>query len=149
MSAHGLAVFDDTMHTTNAWLKELGEALHFESRSDAYRALRETMHALRDRLPPGIAVSLAAQLPMLVRGFYYEGWQINSSNHAERSAEAFIGQIAPHFHQTKGQRDPRAIIAAVFALLDRKISDGEMHNVKNSLPHGIRALWPAEAPSAR
>jgi len=30
---------------------------------------------LRDRLTVDEAVNLGAQLPMLVRGFYYEGWR--------------------------------------------------------------------------
>lgn len=141
VSAHGLAVFDDTMHTTNTWLKELMEQLHYESRQDAYRALRETLHALRDHLPAETVVSLAAQLPLLIRGVYYEGWRLNGAQEADRSEEHFVGLIAPHFHQTKGQRDPREIIAAVFALLETKVSAGEIAQVKNCLPAKIRALW--------
>ena len=141
MSAHGLAVFDDTMHTTNAWLKDLMERLHYESRQDAYRALRETLHALRDRLPAETVVSLAAQLPLLIRGIYYEGWRLDRNATVDRSEEHFVGLIAPHFQQTKGQRDPREIIAAVFALLEAKISAGEINQVKNCLPAKIRALW--------
>jgi uncharacterized protein (DUF2267 family) len=39
------------------------------------------LHALRDRLPPEIAVHLSAQLPMLVRGIYYEGWKADERSH--------------------------------------------------------------------
>jgi uncharacterized protein (DUF2267 family) len=32
------------------------------------------LHALRDRLTVNEAAQFGAQLPMLVRGIYYEGW---------------------------------------------------------------------------
>ena len=67
-------MFDRTVHTTNRWLQELTGLLDGGSRHDAYVALRATLHALRDRLPIEETAELAAQLPMLVRGFYYEGW---------------------------------------------------------------------------
>jgi len=76
MSITGLEVFDSTMHQTNAWLKSLMGKIGTGDRHRAYVALRVTLHALRDRLPPEVAVHLAAQLPMLVRGFYYEDWRM-------------------------------------------------------------------------
>ena len=76
MSTTGLAVFDTTVQETNLWLKGIMEGLHTDDRHLAYLALRATLHALRDRLGPENAVQLAAQLPMLVRGLYYEGWRL-------------------------------------------------------------------------
>ena len=63
MSITGLEVFDATMHQTNAWLKSLMGKIGTGDRHRAYVALRVTLHA-RDRLPPEVAVHLAAQLPM-------------------------------------------------------------------------------------
>jgi uncharacterized protein (DUF2267 family) len=74
MSATGLSVFDTTLQKTNHWLKELMRLLDWNDRQKAYLALRATLHALRDRLPLEETAQLGAQLPMLVRGFYYEGW---------------------------------------------------------------------------
>jgi uncharacterized protein (DUF2267 family) len=50
MSRTGLDVFDTTLHKTNAWLSELMQGAHLADRHAAYRALRATLHALRDRL---------------------------------------------------------------------------------------------------
>ena len=52
-------------------------------RRSAYRALRSVLHVLRDRLTPEQAVHLGAQLPLLVRGIFYDGWRI-AANHAPR-----------------------------------------------------------------
>lgn len=145
MSATGLSVFDDTIHTTNAWLKDLMERLHYDDRSDAYRALRETLHALRDRLPANTAAALAAQLPMLIRGVYYEGWRPGAGPSDDRTQTEFTDHIAKAFQRTEHQRDPAEIARAVFALLNEKISRGEIDNVKSCLPPKIRNLWPNAA----
>ena len=85
MSTTGLPVFDTTVQETNLWLKAIMEALHTDDRHLAYLALRATLHALRDRLGPENAVHLAAQLPMLLRGLYYEGWRLAASQTKERT----------------------------------------------------------------
>jgi uncharacterized protein (DUF2267 family) len=74
MSATGLEVFDTTLQRTHTWLKDLMLVLGWEDRRKAYQALRATLHALRDRLTIEETAHLGAQLPMLIRGFYYEGW---------------------------------------------------------------------------
>ena len=66
MSATGLEVFDKTVQTTNAWLKEIMEATGLDRRK-AYRALAAVLHALRDRLTVDEVAQLGAQLPILVR----------------------------------------------------------------------------------
>ncbi len=76
MSMTGLDVFDTTVQKTNIWLKEIMEALGWENKHKAYLALRATLHALRDRLIFEEAVQFAAQMPMLIRGLYYEGCEI-------------------------------------------------------------------------
>lgn len=142
MTTHGLAVFDDTIHTTNVWLKDLMERLSFADRNDAYRALRVTLHALRDRLPVNLAAGLAAQMPMLVRGFYYEGWRPAATPSDDRTEEDFSAHIAQALERTQTDLDAGEIARAVFALLNERISAGEIDNVKKSLPKDIREMWP-------
>ena len=73
MSSTGLEVFDETVHKTNIWLKEIAQVLG-PDRHRAYNALRAVLHCLRDRLTVDEAAQLGDQLPMLVRGIYYEAW---------------------------------------------------------------------------
>ncbi|MDQ1568071.1 MAG: hypothetical protein QOF96_2951, partial [Actinomycetota bacterium] len=70
-------VFATTIEKTNRILKEIEEAYGWppERRQQSYHALTAVMHALRDRLTVEEASDLAAQLPALVRGLYYEGWK--------------------------------------------------------------------------
>ena len=79
-----VAALDHTIQQTNIWLKTLADELHIEDRHDAYRALRSVLHVLRDRLTPEQAVHLGAQLPLLVRGIFYDGWRIAGKPSDER-----------------------------------------------------------------
>jgi hypothetical protein len=74
MSATGLEVFDTTLQKTNRWLNEAMGLLDTKDKQTAYLAFRSALHALRDRMTVEEVAQLAAQLPMLMRGFYYEGW---------------------------------------------------------------------------
>ena len=73
MSQTGVTAFDSTLQTTNVWLHEIMDRMCWQDKHRAYHGLRAVLHALRDRLPVDQAAALGAQLPMLVRGFYYEG----------------------------------------------------------------------------
>ena len=39
-----------------------------------YQVLRAVLHSLRDRLTINEAADLGDQLPILIRGIYYEAW---------------------------------------------------------------------------
>lgn len=144
MSKYGVSVFDETMHTTNIWLKDLMFRLNSDNRQDVYRALKITLHALRDRLPVNTAAAFASQLPMLIRGFYYEGWQPAKCPTHERSDTEFVDELAKAFDFLDDDYTPKWIAGAVFDLLTEKISNGEILKVKSCLPHHIRDLWPPQ-----
>jgi uncharacterized protein (DUF2267 family) len=142
VSVTGLDVFNRTVHKTNAWLKEVMRALGGEDRHAAYLALRATLHMLRDRLTVEEVAQLGAQLPMLVRGFYYEGWDPTDKPVRERSFDGFLAGIAM---ELPNDLDPEQAARAVFAVLAARISEGEIDDVAHMLPTSIRALWPRQA----
>jgi uncharacterized protein (DUF2267 family) len=141
MSLTGLAAFDSTVHTTNAWLKELMEDLRWEDRHRAYAALRAVLHGLRDHLTVDEVVTLGAQLPMLIRGVYYEGWHPADKPLRERKKEQFLAHIAAAFREDPSI-DPEDVTQAVLGLLARHVSGGEVAGLKHALPAELRALWP-------
>jgi uncharacterized protein (DUF2267 family) len=139
--AAGLDVFDRTLQKTLAWLKELMQLLETDDRHVAYLALRATLHALRDRLTVDEVAQLGAQLPMLIRGFYYEGWDPTGKPLKVRHVEEFLTLIDEELRNTDAV-DPERAARAVFALLAARIADGEIQDVKHMLPGNIRDLWP-------
>jgi uncharacterized protein (DUF2267 family) len=141
MSLTGLAAFDSTIHTTNQWLHELNAELNWMDRHRTFHVLRAVLHALRDRLSVDAAAALGAQLPMLVRGFYYEGWHPHGKPLKERKKEEFLAHVAADFKEDL-RLDPEAVTRAVFRLLAQHVSTGEIEAIKHTLPAELRELWP-------
>lgn len=141
MSATGLEVFDTTIQQTNLWLKAIQERLESEDRHLAYLALRGTLHALRDRLPPELAVHLGAQLPMLIRGIYYEDWHPAGTPTHDRQPEEFLERVAGVFVR-EPPADIEAISRAALEVLAARIDPGQVSKVIHALPPGLRALFP-------
>ena len=137
----GLPVFDATVQETNLWLKSVMEKMHNQDRQRAYLALRATLHALRDRIGPEPAVHLSAQLPMLVRGLYFEGWRLGASQSRERQQGEFLDHVRQEWPKDAGI-DVNLAVRAVFATLDEKLDPGEVAKVMSVLPAELEALWP-------
>ena len=137
----GLDVFDTTVQKTHIWLNEIMQELGWEDRYKAYLGLRTTLHALRDRLPVAEAAQLAAQLPMLIRGLYYEGWDPTGKPQKVRHIEAFLTPIREHFRNDPGV-DAEQVARAVLKVLTQHVSEGEIADVKHCCPTELHALWP-------
>ncbi len=141
MSQSGLSAFDSTMQTTNAWLQELMQQMKWLDKHRAYRALRTVLHALRDRLTVEETAALGAQLPLLVRGLYYEGWRPADKLFKERKKDQFLDRVKKAFCEEPDVR-PEETVRAVFQLLARHVSAGEIEKIKHTWPQDLRELWP-------
>lgn len=140
MSNTGLEVFDETLHKTNGWLKEVMQEMGVEDRHKAYMGLRLTLHALRDRLSPEEAAQFGAQLPMLVRGFYYEGWRPTGQPHKIRHKVEFLAPIRAYGWDAC-RLEPEEVVRAVLRVLSRHVSAGEITQIKQQWPQELRDLW--------
>jgi len=146
MSQTGISAFDSTLQTTHVWLNDLRDRLAWDDRQRAYHALRVVLHALRDRLSVEQAAALGAQLPMLIRGCYYEGWHPANKPLRERRREDFLAHIAAAFREDPGI-DPEEVARGVFQVIAKHVTPGEIHHVKIALPSEIRSLWDVETHS--
>ena len=140
MSALGLPVFDKSIETTNAWLQDIMGELG-PDRQRAYHALRSVLHALRDRLTVNEAADLGAQLPVFVRGVYYEGWTPAKAPAKQRSRDEFVGAVQ---ERIAGAGVPPinadAATRAVFAVLTKHCDPGEIADVGAQLPDDLRDM---------
>ncbi|MCK6545734.1 DUF2267 domain-containing protein [Myxococcota bacterium] len=142
MTTTGLDVFDTTINRTNIWLKEIMEELATDDRHRAYVALRATLHALRDRLTPDSAAALGAQLPMLVRGLFFEGYSPSGKPIRARHKEDFLLMVRSRIQgHVAHDLDVEDAVRAVFRVLGHQVSEGETDKLRYALPNELRELW--------
>lgn len=140
MSALGLRIIDTAVAEANAWVNEVDYRTDWDSKQRSYRLLRSVLHAVRDHLNVDEVAQLGAQLPTLVRGIYYEGWNPSRTPVIERKAEGFVARVQEDF-RTDPMGDPEHAIAAVIDVLDAHVSAGEMEDVKSTFSRKIRKLF--------
>jgi uncharacterized protein (DUF2267 family) len=140
MATTGLEVFDRTLHTTNTWLDEISAEIG-PDRHLAWHVLGAVLRSIRDEMLVEQSAHFAAQLPLLVRGAYFDQYRPSAQPTAARSHEEFIAKIQ---HDLDGARPVNAehAAAAVMRTLNRHITEGQVKKVRDSLPKGVRAMWP-------
>lgn len=140
MKQTGLDSIDHAPQVVAEWLNLLEGELGWNDRSRSYRLLRETLHGLRDFLTVQEAAALSAQLPLLLRGIYFEGWAPARTPARPRTADALLERITEAFADDP-LLEPDVAIGAVFSVLRRRIDPGEYDQVARSLRRPIRELW--------
>jgi uncharacterized protein (DUF2267 family) len=138
----GLDTFDKTVQESNLWLKDIMDRLSTTDRHHAYSSLRAVLHALRDRIGAESAAHLGAQLPMLLRGLYYEGWDPTNKPTKERHEEAFLARIARELPRAaEGEVEQGAL--AVLDVLSKHIDRSAAVKIAAMFPQDLRKFWPA------
>jgi len=139
MSSQGLEVIDQTVHTTHEWLGELAARVGYGSKRSTLRLLRTTLHLLRDRLQADELAQFSAQLPILIRGIMFEGWQPKYTPKKSPGFEEALVAAMEGDGEFRGAEDARH----VFDLLNNRISRGEIVDVRGCLASDMRDLWSA------
>ena len=131
-------VIDRSAEKANIWINEMAEELGV-GRADAYRALRAVLHTLRDRLTVDESAQLAAQLPLLIRGVFYDSWDPSRTPVKYTHARDFLDRVADEANLAGDTEASYAVTAAV-RVLRAHVSAGELDDVLAILPSEIRAL---------
>ena len=134
-----VSVIDRTVEKTNIWLNDLAEELRSDDRKAAYRVLRAYLHAVRDRLTVNEAAQLAAQLPELIRGTYYEGWVPARTPVKYRTVDEFLLRVAREA-QLPGETQASYACSAAARVLRRHVSQGEIEDVVSVFPEEMRPV---------
>jgi len=139
MSDSEPSIIQHSVEKTHIWLNEIAEELGDEDRQYAYRALRAVLHTLRDRLTVDVAAKLAAQLPTLIRGIYYEDWDPSRTPVAIHDVGTFLDHVAEEGHMA-GETEASLAVGAVVRVLRKHVSAGEIDGVLAVLPDAFTAL---------
>ncbi|WST42721.1 DUF2267 domain-containing protein [Streptomyces sp. NBC_01167] len=97
------------------------------------------MHGLRDRLPVEGTAHFGAQLPILIRGVYYDGWK--PSTPVKLSVEEFFQRVRDDFPYAVDGGIER-VVHTVLEALEGHISEGEWNHLKSGLPNSLASVLP-------
>ena len=130
-----------TLQKSNVWMKELSGELGL-GLEDTLLAFRTVTHALRDRLPPIEAAHLAAQLPLLLKGVYFDGWKPGGTPVKLRDALEFLQYVRVPLERGIRNVDVLEVTQTVLRYLANHLSDGEIEQIRAVLPAEMRELLP-------
>lgn len=138
--------FQKYVRDAESFIKEV--AVELDDPKDlarAERVLRSVLRTLRHRLTPVESLQLIAQLPMLIKAIYVDGWQISNKYRKLRHLEDFIQMVRaeevqlgfPHYETDEAVEFS---IRAVFSVIKSHVSQGEIEDVLAVLPKELRPL---------
>ena len=130
---------DRMVPVTHDWINDLDRALRWNDRARSFRLLLAVLHTLRDTLDVREVADLAAHMPSLLRGIYYERWNPAQQPAKDLSIEGMLECVQPSFGKDLLD-DPARATMTVLRLLAQKFAEGE--NVRDYLPANVRVFWP-------
>jgi uncharacterized protein (DUF2267 family) len=145
MSFTGVDSLDSSISKSNAWLADIDAGFGTKDRRFAYRVLRAWLHSLRDGLTVDVAANLAAQLPELLRGVFFDGW--NPSRAPRKyDRDSYVARFA----REAQVRDSDVVKSAriVTAVAREHMSAGGVAHAFDHLPAGVRELLEPELAEA-
>ncbi|MFW5808002.1 MAG: DUF2267 domain-containing protein [Spirochaetota bacterium] len=139
MAELNVPALETTVHKTNQWLNDTEQALHLDSRVNAYNLLRATLHLIRDRIDVGEALDFAAQLPLLLKGVYFDGFTLHDAPKKARSDEELMIMFESEVCESITIQ-PNDAIAGVLSVIRKHIDRGQFEHVMGQMPGQIRNL---------
>ncbi|MEU1746083.1 DUF2267 domain-containing protein [Micromonospora arida] len=137
-----ISAFESSLDKTNLILKDIENAYGWpkERRNQSYAALRTVLHLLRDRLPVDESVEFAQQLPVLVRGIYFDGW-VPSDVPIKLNRDDFLYEVRQGFpYDAEGGAE--RVTQVVLDTLRRHVTQGEWQDVKDTMPKDLATMMP-------
>lgn len=128
------------------YVKEVAEELGYpEDKEMALRVLRAVFRTLRNKIPPQESLELIAQLPMLIKALYVDGWTMREEPRKIRHLEHFLDEVrkqggATGEYDFGDDFDAEISVKAVFRVLRNHVSEGEMEDITKTLPAELRPL---------
>lgn len=140
MAKQRFTSLDKSTQKTKEWLHNIQDELGWEDENMVYLATRSVLQTLRDRLPVEEAIEFADELPMVMKGMFYEGYSPSGKPDKIKNREEFFSRV-----QEKSSNQPiksEDATKAVFHQLERKLGGGgEINQVKGNLPKDLQRLW--------
>lgn len=114
------------------------------------RLITSVLEVLREVITPEESMHLISQLPMYLKAVYVNGWEMSKSPKRINTREEFFNELREKYPRTTGRdlgdyTTARENVKAIFRVISRYASGGEIDQVRAQLPSGIADLWEAES----
>ena len=144
MKFHYHNTIRNSTELTDEWIRSIDTHLGWNDFNRSFQLMRATLHALRDALPINEAVEFSAQMPLVLKAYYFEGWNPSRTLDRDRDKAGFIELVRQRV-QLDFDYETEQAINAVFLILNEKISSGEISDARGSVHRHLRKLWPEPA----
>jgi len=131
----------------NEILKEIAEELKEPGiKLMAAKLLRGVMHALRNIIPLEESFQFIAQLPLILKGVYVEGWAPSKKHKKIKKLDEFVQQVFvlaglnPVSSFVLIESDEEVVKTAI-RVLRRHVSPGEIADIRACMPGELLELW--------
>ncbi len=133
---------ESSIENTNLILKDIEQAFGWpkSQRNQSYCALRTVLHLLRDRMPVQESVEFSAQLPVLLRGIYFDGWKPMDVP-VKLSRDDFLIEVRQRFPYDVDASMER-LVQVVLDSLCQHLTTGQWEDVKDNMPRDLATIFP-------
>ena len=131
---------EQALQKANRWLNDMRAELQFEDRDIAYQVLRSVLHAIRDRLKVEEVARLGTQLPTLIRGLYYEGWNPKRVSFKDKGRPTLFMDVQKTL-PVHPMMTTENLVRAVLKVVRYHVSAREIEDMRRCLPKKLRTLW--------
>lgn len=144
MTQTGLDTFDRTLQQTHIWLNDIGKSEAVgPDRQRQYHALRSVLWALRDRLTIEESFDLSANLPLLIRGVYWENYRPSGKPESYRTRAEFLKRVERALEGTIVM-SPEGAARAVLGVVAKRVPEGQVRDIIQMVPEEVRTLFPQD-----
>jgi uncharacterized protein (DUF2267 family) len=143
----GIRSLDSSLSTTLEWLSEIQEELGWTDKEMVYKATKAVLQAIRDRLPLEDTLNLTAELPIVMKGMVFDGYDLHDKPMKMRTIEEFFDHIQERYGS--GQHNfvnADEACRGVINVLSDKVGDGEMEKIIGNMPEDLRPLFRYRTP---
>lgn len=128
----------------NEFVKLVAEDLKVP-REKAGRIIRAVLHSLRNRISHEESFQLMAQLPMVLKGVYVDGWKFEKDFNRISHLDDFLSEVRKEDGGLAGydfgnNERAKIAVAAVFKAMHYFVSEGELNDIISAMPADLKTF---------
>ncbi len=125
-----VSLFARTCNKAQIWINEMQKELKRLEGDAIYHLLKAVLQSLRDQMSIHEAAHFSAQLPLILRGSFFEGWNPYVTQQGAQSKDDFVASVKERLGPigiTTSELEPSILVA--LNVIKKHISAGEIKDL--------------------